>query len=93
MEKVDRSDQEEKRGDQKGREQTIQQSVPYVLSTAWNTQRSSQSYLGKRRGRDETVVTRRRRGGVKRKETDLATNYFLKCSPQSGMNKEIHRIG
>ena len=27
-------------------------------------------------------MTRRRRGGVKRGETDLASNQFPKCSPQ-----------
>ena len=38
----------------------------------------------KRRGRREIEVTRRRRGGVKRGETSLATNQFPKCSPQPG---------
>ena len=37
-----KSDQE-KRGSQKGRDQSNQQSVPYVLSRAQNTQRDSQS--------------------------------------------------
>ena len=46
-------------------EQSSQQSIPYVLSTVWNTQRGSQSYTEKRRGRKEIEVTRRRRGGVK----------------------------
>ena len=47
-----RGDQE-KRGNQKGRDQSSQSSNPYVLSTAWNTQRGSQSYIEKRRGRKE----------------------------------------
>ena len=29
-------------------------------------------------------MTRRRRGGVKRRETDLASYQFPKCSPQPG---------
>ena len=38
-------------------------------------------------------MTRRRRGGVKRRETDPANNQFPKCSPQLGTPKEIHRVG
>ena len=41
-----------------------------------NTQRGSQSYMEKRRGMKEIEVTRRRRGGVKRRETNLANNQF-----------------
>ena len=44
-----------------------------MLTTVWNTQRGSQRYYTeKRRGRREIEVTRRRRGGVKRGETNLA---------------------
>ena len=32
-------------------------------------------------------------GEVKRKETDLASNQFPKCSPQPGTHREIHRVG
>ena len=49
------------------------------FTTVRDTQRGSQSYMEKRRGRQEIEVTRRRRGGVKRKETDLASNQFPKC--------------
>jgi len=63
-----------------------------VLSTAWNTQRGSQSYIEKRRGREEIEVTGRKRGVVKRRETDLASNQFPKCSPQPGIPKEIHKF-
>ena len=42
----------------------------------WNSQRGSQSNIEKGRGRKEIEVTKRRRGGVKRKETDLAGNQF-----------------
>ena len=45
------------------------------------------------RGRKETEVARRIKGGIKRRETDLASNQFPKCSPQSGTHKEIHRVG
>ena len=34
-------------------------------------------------------MTRRRRGGVKSGEIDLASNQFPKCSPQSGTPREI----
>ena len=38
-------------------------------------------------------VTRRRKGGIKSRETDPASNQFLKCSPQPGIPKEIQRVG
>ena len=60
-----------------------------MLSTVWTPQRCSQSYTEKRRGRKETEVTRRRKGGIKRRETDPASNQFPKCSPQPGIHKEI----
>ena len=31
--------------------------------------------------------------GIKRRETDPASNQFPKCSPLSGTHKEIHRVG
>ena len=58
-----------------------------------NTQSGSWSYTEKRRGRKEIEVTRRRRGGVKRREADLVSNQFPKCSPQPGTHKKIHRVG
>ena len=61
-----------------------------MFSTAWNTQRVSWSYIEKRRGRKGIEVIRRRRGGVKRRETNLASNQFPKCCPQPGTHKEIH---
>ena len=48
---------------------------------------------GERSDEEETEVMRRRIGGVKRRETDLASNQFPKCSPQLGIPKEIHRVG
>ena len=48
--------------------------------TARNTQRDSQSYVEKRRGRREIEVTRRRKRGVKKGESNLASNQIPKCS-------------
>ena len=65
------------------------------FSTVRDTQRGShvtQSYMEKRRGRREIEVTRRRRGGVKRGESILASNQFPECSPQPRTCKEIHRV-
>ena len=62
------------------------------FSTVRDTQRGSQSYMKKRRGRREIEVTRRRRGGVKRRETNLASNQLSKCSPKPRTPKEIHRV-
>ena len=55
-----------------------------MLSTIQNPLKGSWSYIEKRRGRKEIEVTRRRKGGIKRRETDLGSNQFLKCSPQPG---------
>ena len=63
------------------------------LSTLRDTQRGSQSYIENRRGRKVIKVTRRRRGEVKIRETDLASNQFPKCSPQPRPPKKIHRVG
>ena len=62
------------------------------FSTVRDTQRGSQSYIEKRSERREIEVTRRRREGIKRRETDLATNQFPKCSPQQGTPREVHRV-
>ena len=62
------------------------------FSTVRDTQRGSQSYMEKRRGRKETEVARRIKGRIKRRETDPASNQFPKCSPPSGTHKEIHRV-
>ena len=62
------------------------------FSTVRDTQRGSQSYMEKRRGRREIEVTRRRRGRVKRGESNLASNRFPKCSAQPGTPREIHRV-
>jgi len=62
------------------------------FSTVRDTQRGLQSYMEKRRGRREIEVTRRRRGGIKMGESNLASNQFAICSPQSGTLREIHRV-
>ena len=51
------------------------------FSTVRDTQRGSLSYMKKRRGRREIEMSRRRKGGLKRKETDLRSTVFPKCSP------------
>ena len=61
------------------------------FSTVRDTQRGSQSYMEKRRGRREIEVTRRRRGGIKKGESNLASNQFPMCSPQSGSLRDVHR--
>ena len=55
--------------------------------------RDVHSYTEKRRGRKETEMARRIKGGIKRIETDTASNQFPKCSPQSRTHKEIHKVG
>ena len=62
------------------------------FSTVRDTQRSSQIH-GEEKGRREIEVTRRRRGGVKSRETDLASTQISKCSPQPRISKEIQRVG
>ena len=61
------------------------------FSTVRDTQRGSQSYMEKRRGRREIEVTRRR-WGIKRGESKLASNPFLMCSPQSGSLRDVYRV-
>ena len=51
------------------------------FSTVRDTQRGSQSFIEKRRGRREIEVTRRR-GGIQRGESNVASNQFPTCSPQ-----------
>ena len=59
------------------------------FSAVRDTWRGSQSYMEKRRERREIEVTRRGKGGIKRRETDPASNQFPKCSPQPRTRKEI----
>ena len=45
------------------------------------------------RGRKEIEVTRRRRGGVTRRETDLASNRFPKCLHSLEYTKRFTELG
>ena len=51
------------------------------FSTMRDNQRVSQSYMKNRRGRKEIEVSRGEKGGFKRRETDLHSYLFSKCSP------------
>ena len=62
--------------------------------TVRDTQRGSQSYMEKRRGRRELEVSKMRWGGIKRGESKLASNHFLICTSQldcSEMFTELYR--
>ena len=62
------------------------------FSIVRDMQRGSQSYMEKRRGRREIELTMRRRGGVKRVESNLANNQFPMCFPQSGTHRKVHKV-
>ena len=59
-----------------------------MLFTVLIPQRCSWSYTEKIRERKETEVARRIKGGIKRRETDPASNQFPKCSPPSGTHRD-----
>jgi len=48
--------------------------------------------MEKRRGRKEIKVTTRRRGGIKRGESNLASNEIPMCSPQPETPREVHGV-
>ena len=60
------------------------------FSTARDAKRGSQSYMEKRRGRKEIEVSKRRRRGIKRGESNVASNQFPICSLWSETPKKIH---
>ena len=62
------------------------------FSTVRDTQRGTQSYMEKRRGRREIEVNRRRRGEIKGGESKLASNHFPICSPQSESLRDVHGV-
>ena len=62
------------------------------FSTLRDTQKVLLSYMEKRRGRREIEVTKRRRGGIKRGESKLASNQFPMCSLQSGPLRDVHGV-
>ena len=62
------------------------------FTIARDTQRGMQSYMEKRRGRGEIEVSRRGKGGTKRRENNLASNQIPICSSQPGVSREVHRV-
>ena len=63
------------------------------FSTVRGTQRGSQSYMKKRRGRREIEMIRRRKGGTQ-EERDRSTQFFVpKVFSVAQTPTEIHRIG
>ena len=62
------------------------------FSTGRDTHKDSQSYMEKRRGRKGIEETRRRRGGIKRGESNLASKQFSKCSAEPRTPREIYRV-
>ena len=62
------------------------------FSTVRETQKGSLNYMEKRRGKREIEMTRRRRGGIKRGKSNLASNQFSICSPQSETLREVHGV-
>ena len=63
------------------------------FSTVRGTPRDVHSYMEKRRGRREIEVAKRRRGGIKRRETDPASDQFPKCSSQPRTHKDWVELG
>ena len=64
------------------------------FSTVRATQKGSQRYMEKRRGRRELEVTQMRSGGINSGESGLASRHFLMCTPQldrSEMFTELYR--
>ena len=62
------------------------------FSKVRDTWRGTQSYMKKRRGKKELEVTRRRRGGIEREDSNLASNHFPMCSLQSGPPRDVHGV-
>ena len=62
------------------------------FSIVRDTQRGTQSYVEKRRGRREIGVTSRRIVGIKKGESSIASNQIPMCSPQSGTPREVYGV-
>ena len=89
----DRGEQEGNKGNQKGREQSRLINSLCALNSLEHPERFTEFHRKeKRRGRREIEMTRRRRGGVKRGETNLASNQFPKCCPQPRTPSKIHKV-
>ena len=64
------------------------------FSTVRDTQRGSQSYMEKKRGRKETEVARRIKGGIKRRQTDppvISSLRVLHCPEHTKRFTELGR--
>ena len=64
------------------------------FSTVRDTQRGSQSYMEKKRGRKETEVARRIKGGIKRRQTDppvISSLSVLHCPEHTKRFTELGR--
>ena len=62
------------------------------FSTVRDTQRGTQSYMERRRGKRELEVTRRSRGGIKRGESKLASNHFPIALHNLHPLRDVHRV-
>ena len=62
------------------------------LSTVRVTQRASQRYMEKRRGKRELEVAQMRWGGLNRRESRLTTNHFLMCIPQLDRSEKFTEL-
>ena len=62
------------------------------FSTVRDTLKGLLSYMEKRKGKREIEVTRRRKGGIKRRKSNLAGNQFSMCSSQPGTPREVHGV-
>ena len=88
-EEGDKGDQEEKRGNKKRREQASQ----YTSLCALHSLDPSERFTELHREEKREEGAKRIKGGIKRRETDPASNQFPKYSPQPGIHKEIHTVG
>ena len=92
MEEGDRGDQEEKRGNQKGREQSSQViNSLFALHSLEHSERFTEFHREKKREEGDRG-DQKERSGVKRSMTNLACDQFAKFSPQPRTPKEIHKV-
>ena len=61
-------------------------------TVGWRTKKGSLSYMEKRRSRRKIEVTRRRREGIKRGESNLASSKIPMCSLKPGTPREVHGV-
>jgi len=62
------------------------------FSTVRNTQKGSQTYHGEEKREEGDRGDQEEKRGIKRGESNLASNQFPMCSPQSGTLREVHRV-